>query len=243
MRKNIKSLFLILAFGITLVGCSSDLPKMDDEQAALIGEYAAGLLVRYDASNKSRLVDISLIQEDKTEDNETDKTKDEKSKSVMSPVDDTPIINEGDKNNELNISLENILQLPEDVTVTFLNDAVMESYSENSGNDIIMGVDAVEGKVLLVLTFSIDNQSKVDHMIDIFLVNPIFKVNINNEVTRNTLTTGLTNELSSYMEVIPAGTEKQLVLITEVNPDISNNISSLSLNVKCNNQSTNVFLR
>ncbi len=243
MKKNIKSLFVILAFSITLIGCSSDLPNMDDDQAAIIGEYAAGLLVRYDASNKSRLVDISLIQEEAIKEKEVGDKKEAEPKSPMAPVDDTPIVNEGKPNNEPDISLEDILQLPEGVTITFVEDTLMESYPEHNGDELVMGIDAVEGKKLLVLTFSITNQSQVDQLVDIFSISPDFNIKINNQITRSTLPTLLIDELPNFMEVIPAGTDKRLVLITELNENISNNISSLSLNVKCNNQSTTVFLR
>lgn len=246
MKKNIKLLLVMIASSITLIGCDSDLPNMKDEHVALIGEYAASLLVRYDASNKSRLVDVSLIEETTTEENKTEETKDEK-KSGMSPVEDTPIVNEGGKNIEpnieSNISLEEILQLPEGVTITFLEDAIMKSYPKDNEGGIAFGVDAVEGKELLVLTFSLSNQTQTDQTIDILSKSFDLKVNINNQLTRSTLPTLLIDDLSNYVEVIPAGTDKKLVLVTELNQNAFENISSLSLKVKYNNQSSSVFLR
>ena len=241
MKKNIKILFVMIASSITFIGCGSDLPNLKDEHVEIIGEYAASLLVRYDASNKSRLVDVSLIEET-TEENKTEETK-EVSKSGMSPVEDTPIINKGDNNVEPNISLEEILQFPEGATISFLEDAIMKSYPKDGEGDIAFGVDAVEGKELLVLTFSVNNQSQVDQTIDILSKSADFKINVNNQITRSTLPTLLIDDLSNYMEILPAGTDKKLVLITELNQNAFDNISSLSLKVSYNNQSTTVFLR
>ncbi len=241
MKKNIITLFVIIASSITLIGCGSDLPKMENEQVALIGEYAASLLVRYDASNKSRLVDVSLVQEEIAEENKKEETKEDIPKSGMAPVDDTPIINEGDNIIEENISLENMLQLPEGVTITFLEDEIMKSYPKDNGGELGFGVEALEGKELLILTFSLNNQSQLDHMLD--FINHDYKISINNQITKSALPTLLIEDLSNFNEMLPAGTAKTLVLVTEVNQNSFENISSLSLKVNYNNQAATVSLR
>ena len=51
LRKNALSAALILGTGIALTGCGLvDMPELTEEQSALVTEYAAGLILKYDVT-------------------------------------------------------------------------------------------------------------------------------------------------------------------------------------------------
>lgn len=55
---------VMLISALFLSGCgSTTITNMTAEQSALIGEYAATILLKYDANYASRLVDLSTIEE------------------------------------------------------------------------------------------------------------------------------------------------------------------------------------
>ena len=48
----------------------------------------------------------------------------------------------------------------------------------------------------------------------------------------NALPTLLPNDMSTYVDTLPAGGEQELVLLVEVNEDVANDIQNLSLRLK-----------
>ena len=49
---------------VGLCGCGSQIPDLTDEQRSAISEYAVQLLLKYDTNTESRLVDLSLLEEE-----------------------------------------------------------------------------------------------------------------------------------------------------------------------------------
>ena len=65
MRKN---RFLVIGLSIILIlglsGCGSQIPDMTDEQREAISQYAVDLLLKYDTSQPSRLVDLGQLEKE-----------------------------------------------------------------------------------------------------------------------------------------------------------------------------------
>jgi len=62
MKKKIVAVVCMIP--LLLGGCNSEFPDLTDEQAKVIGEYAAVTLLKYDANNRSRLVDLDQVDEE-----------------------------------------------------------------------------------------------------------------------------------------------------------------------------------
>lgn len=240
MRKRVKTYGMVLiAVMFLLTGCgnqiSNQIPNMTDEEAEMIVNYAVGLLMKYDANKNSRLVDLTEITTQEVK--ETEPLTTEEAPSGMLPVEDTPI---KEKDNVAKLSLEEVLGMPEGVTVTFLEDNIMDSYPQvNGGEEVYSSIDAVNGKKLLVLSFQIDNQSQTEQQIDIFSKNPKFKV-LSNNMSKRTLITLLTDDLSTYVDTIPSGENRKVVLVVEVEESITENITSLLLYAESDAKSTTI---
>ena len=57
MKKKLVVMLCIMTMTLSLSGCGNAIPDMSEEESAMITEYAAGLLLKYDKNYSSRLVE------------------------------------------------------------------------------------------------------------------------------------------------------------------------------------------
>ncbi len=224
-----KGLALILAIS-TLAGLSAcgenAIPEMNQAELQKVGEYAALTLMKYDAANRSRLVDISLLEEETPvvsvpiQDTEPMK---------MKPTEDIPIISQTERKNAY--SMEEVMGLPEGMTVTFQGWEVCEKYP-NEGTDNYFVLTATEGNELLVLRFLLTNDSGLAANVDTMTGSCSFYVTLNDADTERALTTVLLEDMSTYAGTFQPGEGRELVLMVEASEQVLENISSVVLELK-----------
>ena len=223
---------------LCLAGCGENqIPDLTDEQMQMMGEFTAITLMRYDANHRSRLVDYSLLLET-PEPETTPEPEPTKEPSGMDPVDDTPVINANGQT-AANARIEDTLELPENVNVTFMGHALHDVYPEGEEG---FAITATAGKKLLVLSFSIANDSGQDQAFDLLRMAPEFRITVNGDYTRRALLTGLVNDFATFMDTIPAGGSTTTVLVVEVDSETADNISSISLKLKNDSKSCTIQL-
>ena len=61
--KKIRVSLCILGVMMIFSGCGGRIPDMTEEEQEAISEYAAGLLLKYNTDQDSRLVDLELLEE------------------------------------------------------------------------------------------------------------------------------------------------------------------------------------
>lgn len=248
MKKNyLKAAAGFLASALLLTGCGSSLPDMTKEQEEAIGEYAAMLLLKYDAGNRSRLVELNEIEP------EWESLSAETAASQETEPDGEQLHTEP-SNTEIEIleeetqaaqgqslavaeentvaSLEAAVGLPEGIAIAYQGAQVCQSYPEKTGEKEYFALDAAEGKSLLILSFAIQNQTGADAELDLFEQNARYSVTVNGTVTRNALFTMLEKDLTAYTGTIPAGGSAETVLIVEMEKEALNSLSSVSLKLK-----------
>lgn len=227
-----KSIVLALAAAVMvlgLTGCGENkIPELTDEQTQLLGEFTAFTLMRYDANNRSRLVDYTLLMTTPDPEQTPEPVPTQKP-GGMDPVDDTPVIGSNGQAGSGSGNIEETLELPEGIRVTFLDYALYSSYPEG---DAYFAVPATEGKKLLVLKASISNTSGQDHAVDLLHTATEFRITVNGDFTRRALLTGLERDLSTFEETVLAGESIESVLVIEVDGSVAENISSITVNVK-----------
>ncbi len=213
---------------LLLAGCGDSVPDMTDEQENAISEYAAITLLKYDANARSRLVDLSRIEEppvlpalDQEPIPEPEQKPD---------VQDVPVMDNSSADVMSADSLENFLELPEGVSLSFSEYGLSDSYQE--GDNQYFALDATEGKVLLVLHFSLQNASGTDQGINLLDRRDVYRITVNGSYTRTALPTMLSNDLSTYRGTLAANAAEDVVLLIEVNPEDAENMESISLNLK-----------
>lgn len=230
MRVRLMTVFAagLIIFGLT--GCGENkIPEMTDEQMQLIGEYTAVTLMKYDANQRSRLVDYTEMLA--TPEPEIPQEPEAEEPQGMDPTDDTPVV-DGPAADEpaAPMSIEEALKLPEGIGVIYTGEGLYDSYPE--GEDTFFALSASEGKKLLVLNFSIINASGQEQSVDILSLSPEFKVSVNGEYSRRALMTWLEEDLTVYQGTLPSMGSAATVLVIEVDEETASDISSLSISLK-----------
>lgn len=224
-RKGYIAIGIMLA-SLSLAGCSNQIPDMTDEQMQEVGEYAAVMLLKYDAHSRSRLIDLpeALLTSAGSSQPEPEQT-------GMDPVADTPVTEVGEETPSGGVqSLEGILGLPEGIALTYQDFTLCASYPEEDSD--YFSLDAAEGKSLLVLKFQMANQASEPQEINMMSANIVYRITVNGNYTRSALTTLLLNDLSTYSGALEAGEQSEVVLILEVGQTTADQITSIALEVK-----------
>lgn len=248
MRKSyVKVSAIMTIMVLILTGCGSSLPDMTQEEEQMIGEYAANLLLKYDANNRSRLVSRKEVEAREEELQQKEETKNlESTQEGMEPVEDTPVIEIGQESIGAvtgTASLEEVFEVPEGVEIVYQSNEIVNSYPQEEDMSSYFSLDASEGKELLVLNFLIENPLQSDQYVDLLSSNTVIQVTVNGSERYNVLTTMLINDLSTYMGDVPAGGNVDAVLLAEVDSDISDEISSLSLSLKNDSKTCTIQLQ
>ena len=228
MKRKFFAIPLVMAVVLGMTGCGNVIPDMTADEMQAIGEYAAITLMKYDAGHRSRLVDLELVAQAEAKAKEEEQAK-EQEQSEMRPTDNTPVIGGGSTATAPNVTMEEILGLPEGVTITYRETKICESYPENNEG---FGLTSTSGTQLFVLSFDLHNGSGQDQYIDLFSQNINLKVTVNGNYSRRALPTMLLNDITSYMDTIAAGTNVEVVAVVEVENSIAGNVSSIKLELK-----------
>lgn len=244
-KRNWKTGMLMAGMVIFLAGCGSDFLDMTQEEERMVGEYAANLLLKYDANNRSRLVSRDIVAEGYIEQEQTADNEIPDSTQTMDPVEDTPVVEIGQKQEgDMDAgSLTGFYGLPEGVTITYQGNEVLDSYTQDGEANDYFALDASEGKKLLVLKFKIENRSESEQPIDLLSRNTIIRVTVNGNRKYNILTTMLVNDMSTYKGNLPAGEGTDVVLLAEVDEENSDNLSTLNLQLKNDTRSCTIQLQ
>ena len=239
--KRIIAYGMIMLLSLNLSGCglaaSTGLSENEEE---LVAEYAAGVLMRYIADKKGGLgnprptpapivvppadeMEAPVDTEDITSSDDTfdDELPDTDSAADM-PEDMAGGIAVPDK------GLAETLEL-EGFEVEYTGYEVADIYPPTEEGVLAFSMQAEEGKQLLVLHFDVTNTSSEDKLCDVLNKNVKFRITVNGGSRINEQMTILLNDLKSYSDTVPAGQKVDTVLVFEVAPSVTEQISSLSL--------------
>lgn len=218
---------VIIVMVMCLTGCAENqIPVMTDEQIYEVSEYVAITLMKYDANNRSRLVELDEDDFIEKEPAVTPKPED----TGMKPVDDTPVIDETTGEEE-KTDVESVLALADNLKLTYLDYELSDSYPKGD-ESAYFSLTAADGKQLLILKFQLSNTTEQEVVVDLLSSDESFVLTVNEEYSRRALTTMLDNDLSTYMGTLGGNESKEVVLIIEVDSALAGNISSLSIKVQ-----------
>ena len=230
MKRKGCALLAAMCVALGLTGCGGNkIPELSDADLEAVGEYAAVTLMKYDAGHRSRLVDISVLEAQEPQPDrqqEQQRTDNIQQPDTVNPAQDFSA--GGQTDNE--VSLAEIMELPDGIEPVFVDAAVCDSYPE--GDSGYFAVTATAGHKLLVCRFALLNQTETDQEADILSTDCRFRVIVNGESGSYALTTMLEQDMSTFRDTIPAGASKEAVLIIETDLTDAEQISSLALKVK-----------
>ena len=244
-----KLLSLSLVCTLFLGGCGSEIAEMTEEQQAQIGEYAAFAMLRYDAEHRSRLVDYAEVeaadearrlaeeaaaaaeaarQTETGEDQKPEGTYDADGNPVE-VIDQT-----GDDYGYVSDTMENFLELPSGVLLTYRGYTIQSSYPEEADYSDYFVVDATAGNKFLVLWYTIYNGSGSEANIDFLADNIAFKCRVNDSNTATALVTMLDDDMSTLQTVMRDNDEMDCVLVFEINTDLADNVNAITVKMSKN---------
>jgi len=245
MKKMKIGIALILCSAVFLSGCGNTIPELTEEQQDMVVEYAVGTLLKHNKQHKSRVIEISKLEELETKNaaieaalakgNEVSGNK-EVTEEV--PEDDaqvqevkTEVIDNTQSAKPEYTSVEDFMQT-EQLSFQYIGYEVVGEYPKHeSGEEFFFVMSATQGNQLLVLKFLANNISGEEVNLDMNSQGLRFKVSVDGE-EKNALTTMLLNDMAYYQGTISAGESKELVLVCEIPTEKSEGITKLELIVK-----------
>lgn len=218
----------LFAFG----GCGAQIPDMTEEEREAISEYAANLLLKYDTSQPSRLVDITEEDVEATpeptqtpEPVETAKPEETAEPEVTEAPQETTLPQETQVP-EVYDSAEDTLMLPQDVTLLYNQYETAKSFVDET--DGYQTLEAEEGKLLLIFRFTLLNNGNASQNIDMLQDNIVYKVIID-DTTVNGMITMVGNDLTTYIGGVQANEALEMVMFAEVEEELWQNSQSIWL--------------
>lgn len=247
MKKKMKAVLCVSCIAMGLSGCGNAIPDMTKEQSAIVAEYAAGLLLKYDKHYESRLVeaaDDGKVEEISGNDSITEEIVEEEKKQEA----DTMTVSENQAESSTvssavaneNIKIEDFLGL-DSVQIDYAGYEIMDSYLEGNGTELAFAMDASEGAKLVVAKFKITNIGTEDTVCDMFSKNVRFRIHYGTE-SKNVLVTMLSDDFATLNTTISAGDSITAVLIIEVKSQDVQNMGDLSLEITYNGNHINTLL-
>lgn len=237
MRKRVCAVSLAMAVMLGMTACGNVIPDMTEAEMQAVGEYAAITLMRYDINHRSRLVDLELVAEADAKRQaaaeaealrrEQEAAAAQEEAGGMRPTADTPVVGIPEVNP---ITMEEVLNLPEGVTITYREMLVCDSYPEEEGG--FFSMSASNGNRFIVLKFDLYNGSGQEQVIDILSQGAAFNIVVNGNYTRRALTTMLADDITIYKDTVTAGSSVELVAVMEAESSVADNVSSLGLTLR-----------
>lgn len=235
--KCYKGLVSLLFIGVLLFmgGCGNNIQNLTEEQIAKIGNYSAGILLKYDAQSRSRLVsDLEIEKYDERQARLEELRKQQEEIKKNQPENEEESENRPDDSVETvpvhYDQLSDFFILPEGVNLVYAGYAVQDMYPEEP--DAYAPIECSEGKKLLVLSFLLANNSEQSVSLDFFGLKSSYKITVNNRYTKGIFSTILMEDLATYIGDIEPGQTEKLVLLTEMDEGHLQDIQSITLKIK-----------
>ncbi len=229
-------LMLILMLGLT--GCSSTIPDMTDAQREAISEYAVELLLKYDTNQKSRLVDLSAIEEEPeptaTPIPQPTATPEP---SGMEEVVDTPVIEKEDASVAEGGDIKTVLGLPESISLEYVDCEVVDNYVDVIDESLV--IEAGENKKLLVCNFVFVNDGAEKQSVDMLKESIKYVLNADGK-TVHCLVTMLSNDLTTYMGILDADESRKVVVLAECEEEMLKDTVEIYLQVERGEETASV---
>lgn len=240
MKRWSKIAAMLICISIFLTGCANTIPDLSEEQNAMIAEYAAGLLLKYDKNYKNAL-DIPMEEELMPE--ETAQTDTAEQAGNMEQTEEMPEAGMAEEMPAETVvtDIASFLGL-EGISINYTGYEVTDSYVQ--GENVAFSLDATPGKRLLVVNFDITNTTPEDVAVDILNKKDIrFRLSVNGGANKKVLYTMLMNDLSVYENMLAAGTTENAVLICELPPEEADAVETISLYMQNGENSVTMTLQ
>lgn len=225
----------LLAASLFFTGCSNEIPELSETQQEQVVEYAAGIVRKYNQNQSIKLKSLEETQQvvqakmeaqQALDELMAQQAKEEKEESTLRPDSNVDII---DSPQAIEATMESMLKA-EGISITYTDYEIKDFYPDTA-DGMFFVMNATAGNKLLIVKFTVQNNSGADTTLDVISTGSRFRVQVNGE-TKNALTTMLLNDLANYQGTIPTGESEELVVVCEISEEQAGNITSLALNIR-----------
>lgn len=225
MKKILGFLTVLLAAGM-LTGCL--VKDLTEEEEARVSEYAATLLLKYDANYKNLLWETIAEEEPKEEELPAEEEEEQPDEMVSGSAVSADASEE--KPEEVSQGLAEIFGLS-GIDVQYSGCEFDKSFPAEGKQGY--SVQAGDGKKLLIVKLQIKNNTSEAVTVDILSGMPSFRIRFNEEEVVVQMTI-IPEDFSTMAEEIPAGAAVERVLVGEVSESFSEQIEKLSIMTRFN---------
>ena len=176
--------------------------------------------------------DISVVDASITDSSEGASTTDQQTESGKEKPAEDP--------DAIVLTSEDSQEILDDIFLSYQGYSVSSSYPESSKSYVI---NADKGKKLLVLRFDLYNGSGAEKNVNLLSKNIAFQVILNGNNIGRTPVTFLPNDLASYVGTIDSRAHESLVVLTEIEQEVSTEIQTLGLIVTIDGVDQKVSLK
>lgn len=249
MKKRWFSIILIGCLMLVQTGCGNAIPDMTDEQMSMVTEYAAGLLLKYDANYEPMLLDDERLaaeeemQQKIAEEAQRRADLEAEKEAAAQETEGSDLQSESGETVQESIAKTDPAEFMEldGFSVSYNGVDFMDSYPQ-SGDELFFAVDASDGCKLAVIHLTLTNNSQETRDVDILNKNAKFKVSFNGGEYHSTMMTMLEDDFSSYVGTLEPGASVGTVLMVDLKEEECNPVESLDLYIKYQDQNTKTAL-
>jgi len=246
-RMKLSAVVLSSCLLMAFTGCASAIPELSDDEQAMVTQYMADLLLKYDANYRESLLEQEELGQaleeqyakeeaarlEAEEQARLEQEKIEESKPDDIEVDVTPSYASVD-------SMAGASNL-DAVDFEYLGYELSSQYPDATQGELVFAMMPTEGNQLLVLKFNMANVSGSDYDLDMIQTGTSYAVKINEGSYAPALTTLLDNDLSTLGTSIPVESGIEVVIISEV--PVGTQIDNIILYVRAQNSNTEIKLQ
>lgn len=230
-----------------LTGCIDSMPDMTEEQSELVAEYAADMLLKYSPNYHYRIADeeeVASAEAEMETSQEEETTQEESQPSQdLSQTGSGESVSVGAETSVEDGSEYDLATFfgMEQFSIRYASCEITDAYPKaESGAGF--SVTAPQGYNLLVLHFDVENLGEEAAQCDLFDQISKVSVNVNDAGYVQALSTLLTNDLTTYMEDIPAGEVADAVVAVPVEQTDLDEIQTAVMQITTQDSVVNISL-
>lgn len=246
MKKG-KIIGVLAVSACMLTGCIDSMPDMTEEPSELVAEYAADMLLKYSPNYHYRIADEEEVAsaEAEMETSQEEETMQEESQPSqdLSQTGSGETVSVGAETSVEDGSEYDLAAFfgMDQFSIMYASCEITDAYP-NAESGVGFSVTAPQGYNLLVLHFDVENLGEEAAQCDLFDQISKVTVNVNDAGYVQALSTLLTNDLTTYMEDIPAGEVADAVVVVPVEQTDLDEIQTAVMQITTQDSVVNINL-
>lgn len=246
MKKSCAGLAVCCAM-LMLSGCSDPMPELSEEENAMIVEYAAGALLKYNKNYTGKIVSDEIIEQQLAKEKEfAENTEKARLARIRDEETKQQEKQSGTAGSDSSMTAEELGHFlgTDPAVLTYEGYQICKDYPDADNMEEVLAVmTARPGNQFCVLKFTFTNPGESETAINILDKRYRFLAVINDSQTVQVQATYALEDLSTYEGSIPAGESEEAVLILELTEEAAANIQTITLLVSGNGSNAKVLLQ